>query len=145
MKIVRIASIILTLCLILTFVGCVEKIEQIVENDDNTAATATSYDAWGKNLNTLSEELRKYGKVMWVNDEQCYSFSFGGEALSKMRSTMELPNDAENAVWWKNFENYIIALSEDYSCKIRVSNPLDASKALFIVDAGNIKENNFNK
>ena len=58
MKIVRIASIILTLCLILTFVGCVEKIEQIVENDDNTAATATSYDAWGKNLNTLSEELR---------------------------------------------------------------------------------------
>ena len=46
---------------------------------------------------------------------------------------------------WKNFEKYIIALSEDYSCKIRVSNPLDASKALFIVDAGNIKENNFNK
>ena len=140
MKLFRILSIILTLCLILTFVGCDE---QTAENSDTT--TTLSYDTWGRSLNTLSEELRKYGKMMWVEDEKCYTFTFSGEALSKMRNTMELPNDAENAVWWKNFENYIIALSEDYSCKIRVSNPLDASKALFIVDAGNIKENNFNK
>lgn len=140
MKIFQISSIILTLCLMLTFVGCGE---QTAENSDTT--TTLSYDTWGRSLNILSEELRKYGKMMWLEDEKCYTFTFSGEALSKMRSTMELPNDAENAVWWKNFENYIIALSEDYSCKIRVANPFDATKTLFIVDVGRIIENNFNR
>ena len=129
MKIVRIASIILTLCIILTFAGCGEKIKQIINNDDATTTTAV-YDTWGRSLNTLSEELRKYGKMMWVEDEKCYTFTFSGEALSKMRNTMELPNDADNAVWWKNFENYIIALSQDYSCKIKVCNPFNVTKVL---------------
>ena len=144
MKLVRIVSIIFTMCLVLAFVGCDEKIQNTGESDINTATT-TLYDSWGKSLNTLSEELRKYGKVMWVDNDQCYSFSFNGEALSKMRSVMELPNDAENVVWWKNFEKYIFALSKDYSCKIKVSNPFDAKKSLFTVDAGHIKENNFNR